>query len=41
MTEKDHAMLWDAYNEAYAILIRNNVQDIIDLYFPQGRPQEK
>ena len=40
MTEKDHAMLWSSYNEAYALLIRNNVQDIIDLYFPDGRPLE-
>jgi len=38
VTEKDHAMLWNSYNEAYALLIRNNVQDIIDLYFPNGSP---
>jgi len=40
MTEKDHVMLWSTYDEDYAILIRNNVQDIIDLYFPNGLPQE-
>jgi len=40
MTEKDHALLWSTYNEDYAVLIRNNVQDIIDLYFPNGNPQE-
>jgi hypothetical protein len=40
MTEKDHAMLWSTYNEDYALLIRNNVQEIIDLYFPYGRPLE-
>ena len=38
MTEKDHAMLWSTYDEDYALLIRNIVQDIIDLYFPNGRP---
>jgi hypothetical protein len=40
MTEKDHAMLWSTYDEDYALLIGNNVQDIIDLYFPDGRPLE-
>ena len=40
MTEKDHAMLWSTYNEDYASQIENNVQDIIDLYFPDGRPLE-
>ena len=40
MTEKDHAMLWSTYNEDYASQIENNVQDYIDLYFPDGRPLE-
>jgi len=38
MTEQDHALLWDTYDQAYAAVIRDNVQDIIDLYFPDGRP---
>jgi hypothetical protein len=33
-------MLWSTYDEDYALLVRINVQDIIDLYFPIGRPQE-
>ncbi len=40
MTEKDHAVLWSTYNEDYASLIGDNVQEIIDLYFPNGRPHE-
>jgi len=40
MTEKDHAMLWNTYNEDYALQIENIVQDIIDHYFPEGRPME-
>ncbi len=39
-TEKDHAILWSTYNEDYALQIGNNVQDIIDHYFPNGRPPE-
>ena len=38
MTEQEHALLWDTYDTAYADIIRNNVQYIIDLYFPDGRP---
>ncbi len=38
MTEKYHASLWDSWNETYASEIRRNMQKIIDLYFPDGRP---
>ena len=38
MTEKYHAALWDSWDEAYATGIGENVQHIIDLYFPDGRP---
>ena len=33
-----HASLWDSYDESVAAVTRDNVQDIIDLYFPNGRP---
>ncbi|MCP4312410.1 MAG: hypothetical protein GY790_14195 [Bacteroidetes bacterium] len=39
ITEQNHATLWSTYDEDYALLIRNNVQEILDLYFPNGRPQ--
>lgn len=38
MTERYHAELWDSWDEAYASKIRGNLQNIIDLYFPDGRP---
>ena len=38
MTERYHAALWDSWDEAYASKIRGNLQNIIDLYFPDGRP---
>ena len=38
MTERYHAKLWDSWDEAYASKIRGNLQNIIDLYFPDGRP---
>jgi Peptidase M60, enhancin and enhancin-like/N-terminal domain of M60-like peptidases len=37
-TEKYHAVLWDAWDDTYAKDIRSKLQNIIDLYFPQGRP---
>jgi hypothetical protein len=37
-TELYHAQLWDSYDESYASLIKNNIQKIINLYFPSGRP---
>jgi hypothetical protein len=40
MTEKDHALLWDTFDEAYSALIKNNVQNIIDLYFLGGPTPE-
>ena len=38
-TERGHAQQWDRYDEKTAAAIRNTVQDIIDLYFPNGRPK--
>ena len=38
MTEQWHAEIWDTYDEAYATLIRNNVENIISQYFPDGPP---
>lgn len=37
-TERDHAHYWDQYTDKTATLIQNTVQEIIDLYFPNGRP---
>jgi len=37
-TEAYHAVLWDTYDAAYEAQIQTNVQNIIDLYFPDGRP---
>jgi hypothetical protein len=34
-----YAIIWDSYDEAYAILIQSNVQNIIDHYFPDGPPE--
>ena len=39
MTQQDHAAIWDTYDEAYASLIETNVQNILDLYFPDGYPR--
>jgi len=36
MTEQDHASIWDTYDAAYADIIRTNVQNVIDQYFPDG-----
>ncbi len=38
MTERQHARRWEQYNEQTAAEIRQVVQDIIDEYFPHGRP---
>ena len=38
LTLRDHEKLWDTYDEAYADLIKKNVQEIIDRYFPNGKP---
>lgn len=34
LTESEHASIWSTYDEAYAASIENNVQSLIDLYFP-------
>ena len=33
------AAIWDSYDEIYASLVQSNVQNIIDLYFPDGPPE--
>ncbi len=37
-TEREHKMRWDAYDGQTADSIREAVQTIIDVYFPNGRP---
>ena len=39
VTEKGHAELWDKFDKKSSARIKNNVQYIIDLYFPKGRPK--
>ena len=38
LTLRDHEKLWDTYDETYADLIKRNVQEVIDRYFPNGKP---
>jgi hypothetical protein len=38
VTEKGHAAQWDTFNEKSSGRIKETVQEIIDLYFPNGRP---
>ena len=38
-TERNHAERWQAYDEDEAERARTVVQDIIDRYFPDGRPE--
>jgi hypothetical protein len=38
--ERNHASRWDAYDEASATATANRAQQIIDLYFPTGRPSD-
>lgn len=40
-TERNHAARWDKYDKNEAEKTRKAVQDIIDIYFPSGRPVEK
>ena len=40
-TERNHAVRWEAYNEKMASNTRACLQDIIDTYFPDGRPKKK
>ena len=37
--KRKYAIIWDSYDEAYAILIQSNVQNIIEQYFPDGPPE--
>lgn len=39
-TERDHAALWDTYTPQTAEKIRTDVQRLLDLYFPKGRPTD-
>jgi methionine-rich copper-binding protein CopC len=36
--EREHATQWNNYNENSALGITNRVQELIDLYYPNGRP---
>jgi hypothetical protein len=36
--EREHASRWTTYNENSALAITNRVQELIDLYYPNGRP---
>ncbi len=37
-TERSHAQRWDHYDAAEAAKVRQRVQDLLDRYFPHGRP---
>lgn len=39
-TQRNHAAQWDSYNEKTAALLHKRVQEILDLYFPDGRPEK-
>jgi len=39
-TERDHTKQWEGFNEGTSAQIKKRVQEIIDLYFPDGRPTE-
>lgn len=39
-TEREHAEQWEQFNEKSSVQIRHTVQEIIDLYFLNGRPRE-
>ena len=39
-TEREHAKQWDEFSEKTSSQIAATVQEIIDLYFPDGRPKE-
>lgn len=38
-TERNHAALWDTYDAQVAAKVRGRVQDIVNRYFPNGRPK--
>jgi len=37
-TEREHAKQWEQFTEKTSAEIKNTVQEIIDAYFPNGRP---
>lgn len=41
MTEREHAAQWEDFNEETSAQIKKTVQEIIDLYFPDGQPEKK
>ena len=38
-TERNHAARWRDYDESYAKRVHRRMQEIIDRYFPNGRPE--
>jgi hypothetical protein len=38
-TERNHAAYWESYDKDTAENVRRTVQNIIDTYFPKGRPE--
>ena len=40
-TEREHAKQWEEFNEASSAQIKQAVQDILDEYFPNGRPENE
>ncbi len=38
-TERGHAKQWEDYDEKTSALIKSTVQELLDLYFPGGRPR--
>jgi hypothetical protein len=37
--QKGHAQLWNSYDEKSCARAKAYVQEIIDMYFPRGRPR--
>ena len=37
-TQRNHAARWGSYDEKESARVRKRVQDIMDRYFPEGRP---
>jgi hypothetical protein len=40
MTERQHAEHWENFNEKTSARIKEAVQEIVDMYFPNGRPKD-
>ncbi|MFC1805689.1 hypothetical protein ACFL09_01755, partial [Planctomycetota bacterium] len=38
-TEREHTKQWEGFNEGTSAQIKKTVQEIIDEYFPDGRPK--